>query len=71
MTCKAKPGQPLTPAERQSLVYLAKGFSAIESARLRNVSVMTQRTLIRNVYVKLDVDSIAEAAVWAAKQGLV
>lgn len=61
----------LTDREIQVLTYLAKGFTNREIADLLKISVPTVGDYLKSVYRKLDVDSRAEAAVYAAKKGLV
>jgi DNA-binding NarL/FixJ family response regulator len=61
----------LTRTERDILVFLSKGLSVHEVSehmRANAVTVASYRTII---YRKLDVHSIAEAAVIACKAGLV
>lgn len=45
----------LTPIEHRTLLDLLDGHEAIAIARLRNVSVETIRSHIRNIYLKLEV----------------
>ncbi len=61
----------LTPRETEVLTYLSKGFTIKEIASLMGIKWFTVNDHIKAIYKKLDVSSRAEAAVLAAKQGLV
>jgi DNA-binding NarL/FixJ family response regulator len=62
---------PLTPRENEVLTYLSKGFTIREISDLLGIRWFTVNDHIKSIYRKLDVSSRAEAAVLAAKQGLV
>jgi len=62
---------PLTPRESEVLTYLSKGFTIREISELLGIRWFTVNDHIKSIYRKLDVSSRAEAAVLAAKQGLV
>lgn len=62
---------PLTPRESEVLTYLSKGFTIREISDLLGIRWFTVNDHIKSIYRKLDVSSRAEAAVLAAKQGLV
>lgn len=64
-----KPGSPLPPREREVLILVGKGFSNAEIGRLLGLTPYTVADYLRYIFVRLDVDSRVEAAVWAAKQG--
>lgn len=61
----------LYPREREVLVYSSKGFTTKEIAELMGLSTSTITTYLKLVFKKLDVGSREEAAVIAAKAGLV
>jgi DNA-binding NarL/FixJ family response regulator len=61
--------QRLTPREREVLVYLGKGFTNAEVAKLLGLKYCTVIDHVKAVYTKLDVNSRVEAAVIAAKAG--
>ncbi|MFO0745410.1 MAG: response regulator transcription factor [Myxococcota bacterium] len=61
----------LTPREREVLVLLAKGLSYPEVARVLGVGLGTVQGYVKSVYSKLEVASKAEAAIVAARLGLV
>lgn len=60
----------LTEREEQVLVLIAKGYSTPRAAELLKISHYTVTEYIRNVYRKLNVSNRAEAAVVAARLGL-
>jgi two-component system nitrate/nitrite response regulator NarL len=62
---------PLTPRENEVLTYLSKGFTIREISDLLGIRWFTVNDHIKAIYRKLDVSSRAEAAVLAAKRGLV
>jgi len=53
----------LTPAEREFLAQLAKGYAYKEIADRMNISIDTVRSYVRTVYEKLHVHSRTEAVV--------
>lgn len=61
----------LTFKQREALVLAAKGFSTPEAARWLGVAPNTQQSHRRDLLARLEVDSMIEAAVLAAKAGLV
>ncbi len=61
----------LTPRESEVLTYLSKGFTIKEIASLMGIKWFTVNDHIKSIYKKLNVSSRAEAAVLAAKHGLV
>jgi two-component system nitrate/nitrite response regulator NarL len=63
--------QALSPRESEVLTYLSKGFTIREISGLLGIRWFTVNDHIKAIYRKLDVSSRAEAAVLAAKRGLV
>ena len=61
----------LTARESEVLTYLSKGFTIREISDLLGIRWFTVNDHIKAIYRKLDVSSRAEAAVLAAKRGLV
>lgn len=61
---------PLSAREKEVLVFITKGFTAHEIARLMELSHFTVRTFVRRIYSKLKVTSKAEAIYEARTQGL-
>ena len=61
----------LTERERDALVLLSKGIENQEAAEILGCRPDTARDYRKAIYRKLDVDSAVEAAVLAAKAGLV
>lgn len=61
---------PLSAREKEVLVFITKGFTAHEIARLMALSHFTVRTFVRRIYSKLKVTSKAEAIYEARTQGL-
>lgn len=61
----------LTARESEVLTYLSKGFTIREISELLGIRWFTVNDHIKAIYRKLEVSSRAEAAVLAAKQGLV
>jgi two-component system nitrate/nitrite response regulator NarL len=64
------PGSALTARELEVLLFLGKGFSNAEIGRLLGLTKYTVNDHVQRIFRRLDVDSRVEAAVWAAKQGL-
>lgn len=60
----------LTNREVEILVMIAKGFNRTETAEVLSLSSHTIARYIRDIYMKLDVSSRAEAAVIAHRMGL-
>jgi len=60
----------LTPREQDVLTLIARGFSYLEIARLRGVTMHTVQTHIKNLYGKLAVHSKSEAVFEATRMGL-
>lgn len=63
-------GMKLSPRESEVLLFLSKGLTAREIAELLSIKWFTVNDHIKAIYRKLNVSSRAEAAVIAAKQGL-
>lgn len=61
----------LSEAQREALMHIAKGLTTTEAAAIAGVGVHAVHDRRRNVYRKLGVGSACEAAVIAAKVGLV
>lgn len=66
----ADTAQLLSAREKEVLVYITKGFTAHEIARLMSLSHFTVRSFVRRIYSKLKVTSKAEAIYEARTQGL-
>lgn len=66
-----EPVQHLSQREIDVLRLIGKGYSAPEAARLLNLSAHTTSSYIRDIYRKLGISSRAEAAMEAARRGLV
>lgn len=68
------PGEPqrqLTDREVDVLRLIGKGYKVPEAASLLGISAHTVTSYVRDIYRKLDISSRAEAAVEAARRGLV
>lgn len=63
--------QKLTPRERETLGLIAKGFKLPEVAAQLGVTRNTAAGFVKMVYRKLNISSRAEAAMEAARMGLV
>lgn len=61
----------LTGREKEVLLYIAKGMTLPETARLLGISLNTISGYVKNIYRKLNVSSRAEAALSAQQLGLV
>lgn len=61
---------PLSVREAEVLTLITKGFTSQEIAQLMSVSPFTVRSFVRRIYVKLKVNSKAEAIYEARNQGL-
>jgi len=69
-----EPGTPqrqLTEREVDVLRLIGKGYKVPEAAGLLGISAHTVTSYVRDIYRKLDISSRAEAAVEAARRGLV
>jgi two-component system NarL family response regulator len=64
-------GNQLTPRERDILTYLATGMSNKLIARAAGIGVGTVKFHVKSIMAKLDVCTRTEAAMVAAKRGLV
>jgi DNA-binding NarL/FixJ family response regulator len=60
----------LSVREQEVLSLISRGFSYAEIARLKNLSVHTIQTHIKNLYAKLSVNSRSEAVFEATRMGL-
>ncbi len=67
----AAEAEPLTPREREVLRLLALGLSNDEIAERLFITKRTVQNHVSNVYGKLDLDSRAEAVLYAIRQGIV
>ena len=65
------PPKQLTEREIDVLRLIAKGYKAPEVAPLLGLTPHTVSSYVRDIYRKLDISSRAEAAMEAAKRGLV
>ena len=61
----------LSPREREVLIHLARGLTAIEIADTLFISKNTVKTHIRRILRKLNVSNRAEAVAYASAQGLI
>lgn len=61
----------LTDAQRLTLILLSKGYDCGQAGEMCGTTANTQASHRKAVYRKLEVDSAPEAAVIAAKAGLV
>ncbi len=61
----------LTPREQDVLALIARGFSYLEIARLKTLSVHTVQSHIKRIYSKLAVHSKSEAVFEATRMGLI
>lgn len=61
----------LTPRQKQVLMYVSKGYTAKEVARLMGIGKCTVNDHLKAIYSRLDVCTKTEAAVLAAKARLV
>lgn len=61
----------LTQREREILVMISKGFERPEIAGMLDISKHTVATHISKIYSKLEINSRAEAAIFASRYGLV
>ncbi len=63
--------QPLTPRELEVLRLLARGLTNPQIAEVLRLSPHTVKRHVDNIFQKLALNDRAQAAVWAAHQGLV
>jgi DNA-binding NarL/FixJ family response regulator len=63
--------EPLTPRETEVLALLGRGLRVGETARVLGISEHTVAGYVKTVYRKLNIASRAEAALEAARRGLV
>lgn len=63
--------QHLSQREVDVLRLIGKGYNAPEAARLLGISAHTTSSYVRDIYRKLGISSRAEAAMEAARRGLV
>lgn len=61
----------LSPRETEVLAYIGRGLRIGEVAALLEVAESTVATYVKNIYRKLNISSRAEAALEAARRGLV
>lgn len=61
----------LTPRELEVLRYIGRGFRVLETARMLGLTEHTVAGYVKALYRKLNVSSRAEAALEAARRGLV
>lgn len=62
---------PLTERESDVILLIAKGLTYGECADVLGIGVGTVQGYVRTAYRKLDINSKAEAAIWATRRGLV
>ena len=67
---KSKEEVDLTPREKEILVSFCRGMSYVAIAEAREVKVVTIRSAIYTIQVKLGVASKQEIVVWAVRNGL-
>lgn len=70
-TAPNEPQRQLTEREVDVLRLIGKGYKVIEAASLLGISAHTVTSYVRDIYRKLDISSRAEAAVEAARRGLI
>ncbi len=68
---QARPGRGLTARELEILRLLAQGLSNPQIAGVLDLSPHTVKRHVDNIFAKLVVNDRAQAAVWAARNGLV
>jgi NarL family two-component system response regulator LiaR len=71
VSARAAKAEPLTPREREVLRLLALGLSNDEIAERLFITKRTVQNHVSNIYGKLDLDSRAEAVLYAIRQGIV
>lgn len=70
-SAKEKPDTVLSPRERETLTLVAKGYKITEVAEQLGVAQSTAQSFVKRIYQKLHISSRAEAAIEAARRGLV
>lgn len=68
---QANPDRALTAREMEVLRLLSQGLSNPQIAGVLGLSPHTVKRHVDNIFLKLTVNDRAQAAVWAARQGLV
>jgi len=68
---KEKEDEVLSPRERETLILVAKGYKIPEVAAQLGIAQSTAQSFIKRIYQKLQISSRAEAAIEAARRGLV
>ncbi|AVG17490.1 response regulator transcription factor [Chromobacterium sp. TRC.1.1.SA] len=69
-TAKASEADALTPRERETLSWLARGSSNKEIARALDLAESTVKVHVQNILRKLSLSSRVQAAVYAVEHGL-
>lgn len=64
-----RPGETLTPREREVLMLVAEGASNLQIAEALVVSERTARTHVSAILAKLGLVSRTQAALWAVREG--
>lgn len=64
-------GETLTAREREALGFLAQGMKVAEMAQAMGITRNTASDYVKSVYRKLNVSSRAQAALHAARMGLI
>ncbi|MEO4008338.1 response regulator transcription factor, partial [Chromobacterium piscinae] len=67
---KASEADALTPRERETLSWLARGASNKEIARALDLAESTVKVHVQNILRKLSLSSRVQAAVYAVEHGL-
>jgi two-component system nitrate/nitrite response regulator NarL len=67
----ADPLSTLSPRERDTLRYIARGASNKEIARALNIAETTVKIHVQHILRKLDLSSRVQAAVYASERGVV
>jgi len=65
------PDSELSDREREVLALIAKGYNRAEVAQMLGITTNTAAGYLKNVYRKLNISTRAEAALAAARRGLV
>lgn len=68
---KPKPGETLSNREREVLSYIGNGLNNHQIARKLFISQNTVKVHVRSILYKLDIKNRQQAAVYAAKEGLI
>lgn len=61
----------LTVAEKDIVVFIAKGFTTKEIAKQKNLSIHTVMTHRKNIFRKLGINNVSELMMYAMKNGLI